>query len=193
MSDEKRLPDWHQAADGRLCRTPGQYEDGVLRSLRRIIQAVDLYSRQLVTDHGVTGPQLICLRQLALAGPLSAGELATAVSLRPATLSGILDRLEAQQLIVRERHQEDRRRLLISLTRAGRTLAQNAPSSLQESFLLRFRALPLAEQQQIDSVLQRLVEMMAAGELEAAPLLVAGAPLSDPEQASPHHAARRQP
>jgi len=151
---------------------PPSLEDSVLRSLRRIIQAVDLYSRQLVTDHGVTGPQLICLRQLALAGAMSPGELAQAISLRPATLSGILDRLEVQGLVTRERHLDDRRRLLVRLTAAGQALIERAPPSLQESFLLRFRALPEAEQAQIDELLRQLVSMMATGELDAAALLL---------------------
>ncbi|MCC5794300.1 MAG: MarR family transcriptional regulator [Chromatiales bacterium] len=148
-------------------------EDSVLRALRRIMQAVDLYSRQLVGDHGITGPQLICLRQLQEAGPQSAGELAAAVSLRPGTLSGILDRLEAQRLITRERHQEDRRRLLLEVTPSGRELLAGAPPSLQEDFLLRFRALSRAEQEQIAGVLEQLVGMMSADKLDAAPLLVA--------------------
>lgn len=148
------------------------HEDSVLRSLRRIIQAVDLYSRQLVTDHGITGPQLVCLRQLALGGDTSAGDLAAAISLRPATLSGILDRLEAQGLITRERHRDDRRRLLVRLTPGGQALIARAPPSLQESFLLRFRALPAAEQEQIDRLLKQLVTMMASGELDTATLLM---------------------
>lgn len=151
---------------------PPSLEDSVLRSLRRIIQAVDLYSRQLVTDHGVTGPQLICLRQLALTGSMSPGELAGAISLRPATLSGILDRLEAQGLVTRERHLDDRRRLLVRLTANGQVLIERAPPSLQESFLLRFRALPSADQQQIDRLLRQLVSMMASGELDPAVLLM---------------------
>lgn len=151
---------------------PPSHEDSVLRSLRRIIQAVDLYSRQLVTAHGITGPQLICLRQLALGGNMSAGDLAEAISLRPATLSGILDRLEAQGFITRERHRDDRRRLLVRLTDSGQGLIERAPPSLQESFLLRFRALPAAEQEQIDRLLRQLVRMMARGELDPATLLV---------------------
>ena len=39
------------------------YQEDILRSLRRIMRAVDLYSRRLVTDHGLSGPQLLCLRQ----------------------------------------------------------------------------------------------------------------------------------
>jgi DNA-binding MarR family transcriptional regulator len=157
-------------------------EDSVLRSLRRIIQAVDLYSRQLVTDHGITGPQLICLRQLAFAGDVSAGDLADAISLRPATLSGILDRLEAQGLVTRERHRDDRRRLLVRLTASGQALIERAPPSLQESFLLRFRALPAAEQEQIDQLLRQLVSMMATGALDTAALLMS---VADPTGEDP--------
>lgn len=151
-----------------------ELEDSVLRSLRRIIQAVDVHSRQIVRDYGVTGPQLACLRQVARSGPVSAGKLARAVSLRPATLSGILDRLEVQAWIRRDRTADDRRLVVVSLTPAGNRLVGRAPPPLQEAFLRRFRALASSDRRRIDAVLRELVTMMAAEEFDAAPMLVPG-------------------
>ena len=37
----------------------------VLIALRRIIQAIDLYSRSLKKHHGITGPQLVILQELS--------------------------------------------------------------------------------------------------------------------------------
>jgi DNA-binding MarR family transcriptional regulator len=151
------------------------HEDDVLRSLRRIIRAVDLYSRRLLSQCGLSSPQLICLRQLAAHGPMPSGRLASQVNLSPATLSGIVDRLELRGLIKRTRQAEDKRRVVVELTPEGAELTGGAPSPLQDSFLQEFRALPAAQQEEISRVLRKLVSMMAAEDLDAAPLLTAGA------------------
>jgi len=171
------------AIDRNASRPPvdkaAELEDSVLRSLRRIIQAVDVHSRRIVRDYGVTGPQLACLRQVAQSGPVSAGKLARAVSLRPATLSGILDRLAAQGWIRRDRAAGDRRLVVVSLTSLGDRLVRRAPPPLHEAFLRRFRGLAAGERLRIDAVLRELVTMMAAEEFDAAPMLVSGPSLSD--------------
>ena len=45
-------------------------EEDILRSIRRIVRALDLYSRKLVRHFGLSGPQLSCLRLLDLHGPM---------------------------------------------------------------------------------------------------------------------------
>lgn len=149
-------------------------EEEVLKSLRRIIRAVDLYSRKLVTQTGLSGPQLICLRQLASDGPMQTNHLADAVNLSPATVCGILNRLEQRGLVIRERQTDDRRRVLVELSEAGLDTVDHAPPPLHDSFLFKLRALPQRQQDNIKKTLTRIVAMMAAGELDAAPILVPG-------------------
>ena len=158
----------------KLIPEPSALEDDVLRSMRRIIRAVDLYNRKLVTVTGVSGPQLMCLRELGASGPMAAGKLADAVNLSAATVCGILDRLEARGLVRRERQTDDKRRVLVSLADAGRTTLEDAPPDLHDRFLFRFRALSTRQQNSIDRTLKQLVEMMAADSLDAAPILVPG-------------------
>jgi DNA-binding MarR family transcriptional regulator len=157
---------------------PLDYQDEILRSLRRIIRAVDLYSRRLVTQHGLSGPQLLCLRRLATSGPMSAGQLATEMSLSPATVCGILDRLEARGLAIRERQTDDKRRVLVRLTPKGRSAARRAPPPLEHGFLEQLEALPSTKQAEIDRVLKGLVTMMSAQELDASPVLSVGATIA---------------
>jgi DNA-binding MarR family transcriptional regulator len=149
-------------------------EEDILKSLRRIIRAVDIYSRKLINQTGLSGPQVICLRQLALGGPLQTSHLAQAVNLGSATVCGILDRLEQRGLIVRVRQANDRRCVLVSLSDAGRAAIGNAPPALHDSFLFKLRTLPAAQQEDIRETLTRIVAMMAADNLDAAPILVPG-------------------
>jgi DNA-binding MarR family transcriptional regulator len=154
----------------RLVDTQGSgrrdFEDEVLSSLKRIIRAVDLHSRHLLVRHGLSSPQLICLRELARGGPMLSGQLASRVNLSPATLSGIVDRLEARGLIRRVRQQDDKRRVMVELSEAGRTLLMHAPSPLQHGFLQEFRAMSKKQQAEIAHVLKELGRMMENRALE---------------------------
>lgn len=159
-----------------------EHEEAVLRALRRIIRAVDLYSRQLAAGHALTGPQLICLRELAASGPLASGRLAAAVHLSQPTLTGILDRLEERGLVARVRDRTDRRKVLVELTAPGRKLLEQAPPPLQEQFLARFAALTEREQEGIRRSLEQIVAMMEATRLEAAPMLAPTGSLDEPDR-----------
>jgi len=151
--------------------SPSSYDESILRALRRIIRAVDLYSRQLSIRHSLTGPQLVCLRQLMTAGPMTPGQLARDISLSPATISGILDRLERRGYLTRNRRPEDKRQILVTLTEDGRKLVKRTPLPLHERFTQRLARLPESRQAEIDRVLQKVVAMMEAEEIDAAPLL----------------------
>ncbi|MCW8917234.1 MAG: MarR family transcriptional regulator [Gammaproteobacteria bacterium] len=145
--------------------------DQVLISLRRIIRAIDLHSKRLERESGLTGPQLLLLRLVANTGQLTAGVIAREVSLSQATVTAIIDRLEQKGLLQRLRNTEDKRKVMLSLTSAGKAALEQAPPLLQESFITRFDRLEEWEQSLILSSLQRLGEMMNANDLDAAPLL----------------------
>ena len=72
----------------------------------------------------VTMPQLKVLAVLAVRGPTRAGALATALGVRPPTVTGILGRLARQGFIGRHRSAEDRRITLVALSRSGATLIE---------------------------------------------------------------------
>lgn len=149
-------------------------EEEVLKNLRRVIRAVDRYSRKLVSQTGLSGPQLICLRQLARDGAMQSSHLANAVNLSAPTVCGILDRLESRGLVSRQRQRDDKRRVLVDLTPDGHRAVNDAPPIMHDSFLFKYRALPESQRVQLDRTLKRLVSMMSADDLDAAPILVPG-------------------
>lgn len=138
----------------------GTIEDQIVVAIRRVIRAVDLHSRQLVEEHGLTGPQLAVLREISRMGSFSAGALAQAVHLSPPTLSGILDRLERRGLLKRTRSDHDRRSLVVTVTEAGQGILKGAPSLLQGRFKRELEKLEDWEQTMILATLQRVAAMM---------------------------------
>lgn len=148
--------------------------EAVLISLRRIIRATDIHSRNLIKTSGLTAPQLLILQALVRTPYLSISELARELILGQATVSIILDRLESRDLIQRRKSEQDKRRTELSLTETGRLAVTGAPLPLQDRFVDSFTALEDWEQTHILSALQRVAQMMDARDLDAAPVLDVG-------------------
>jgi DNA-binding MarR family transcriptional regulator len=143
----------------------------ILQSIRRITRAVDIYSRKLRSQCQLTTPQLVCLGTIVAHGPLTVSAIAQRVFLSPSTVVGILDRLEIRGLVKRERDTTDRRVVNTLATPTGREVAANAPSALQDGLHTALKGLPLLEQATIALSLRRVVDLMEAGDIEAAPIL----------------------
>ncbi len=154
-----------------------QYEQRVVRAIRRIIRSVDIYSHKLALDSGVTVPQLSCLIRLVDAGPTPLKELARGVDLSPSTAVGIVDRLEAKGLVTRTRSSLDRRLVLIAATEQGRIVAAGSPSPLQDKLSAALDSLPELERAAIALALERIVELMGIERVEAARILDTGVSL----------------
>ena len=154
----------------------------VMAALRRIIRAIDLHSRSLVQRFGLTGPQLVVLKELVAESPRSVSEIAKAVNLSQATVTGILDRLERKAMVLRARDLSDRRKMMVSPTADAKRVLAGAPPLLQEHFTGAFGRLPDWQQNQILSSLQRIVALMEATDVEAGPILTTGPLDATPEE-----------
>ena len=149
--------------------------DSVMIALRKIIQAIDMNSKKLVKRVGLTGPQLVILQEISNLGEVTAGEIARAVSLSQATLTGILERMEKRGLLSRRRSKHDKRRVMVNITDSGKKVLDDAPPLMQEEFVDGFSSLQEWEQNMILSSLQRLVSIMDAKAIQAAPFLATSA------------------
>ncbi|MBE0567453.1 MAG: MarR family transcriptional regulator [Krumholzibacteria bacterium] len=146
----------------------------IFRSLRRIMRAVDIHSRQLAAEFMITGPQLLCLQTLHEDGPLTTSALAKLIHVSSSTTVGILDRLEGKGWILRERSGHDRRIVLVRITATGEAVLAGAPSLLQDRLATGLRALPEQEQLAIAQSLERIVDLLEMPRRDVAPLLEAG-------------------
>ncbi|MFT5880639.1 MAG: DNA-binding MarR family transcriptional regulator [Moritella sp.] len=150
-----------------------KYEQ-LLISLRRVIRAIDIHSRQLNKQSGLTGPQLMVMQNIAqLKAPL-AKDIAQEVALSAATVTTIIDRLESRGLVIRKRSETDKRKVHLSLSDSGKLLLSQSPKPLQEHFIRRYQNLEEWEQSQLLSAVERIASMMDAQELDAAPVLLVG-------------------
>ncbi len=164
-------------------KTTGQTDDSkkeykhdldILESLRRIMRAVDIHSRQLKQKYNITAPQLVCLLTIIDKQMITVAKLAREIHLSPSTVVGILDRLEEKGLISRERDDKDRRVVKVTATAKGVEFSKSAPSPLQDKLGNSLNQLSDLEQLTISVSLRRIVELMEAEEIDAAPILQAG-------------------
>ncbi len=181
---EARDPGLQEEFERQAGRTEGEalspgvprtrYDLRILRGLRQIIRAIDIHSRKLAATHQITGPQLCCLMTIAENGPTTATAVAQDVYLSASTVVGILDRLQEKGLVQRQRDSKDRRLVHVTVTEKGREMVANAPSPLQDKLAEALKDLPESEQTTIAHALERIVDLMEARILPAAPLLETG-------------------
>ena len=164
-------------SDERLGQTPEQESQDqchlrILNAIRQMIRVTDIDSRRLAAEHGITSPQLMSLMAVAERGEATtAVEIAQRIHVSTSTLVGVLDRLEAKGLIRRQRNAEDRREVSIVATDAGRALVAKTPFPLQYSLGRALVKLSPQEREQMAQGMERLVELMGAKEMDAAPML----------------------
>lgn len=138
----------------------------VFQQLRRMVHALDTFSREVEGRFGLTAPQLWALWELGQ-GPLALKDLAARLQVHPSTLVGVIDRLAARGLVSRTQDPVDRRRVSIALTQAGAALRDGAPHPAQGRLLHGLRAMKAGEVAELHQALGRLVAAMEAEDLEA--------------------------
>jgi DNA-binding MarR family transcriptional regulator len=138
------------------------FEEQFIIALRRITRAADIHSHLLQREFGVTGPQLSTLRVIHRLQPVSAGDLARAAHIGYATLTGILDRLEAHGHVTRKRDPDDRRTAVLKMTRSGERLLASAPSLLQTRLHEELQRMPDPERKPLLDALLKVSGLMEA-------------------------------
>lgn len=133
--------------------------------IRRLMQAGSLYTKELDRNYQVSAPQLHCLLTLYEVGPLPPSQIAKYIMVKSSTVTGIIDRLENKGLVRRTRNSPDRRVINIELTDKGKTLAENAPSPIQQKIVDGVKQLPNSKIEEIIQNLKLLTQMLDAQDL----------------------------
>jgi DNA-binding MarR family transcriptional regulator len=152
-----------------------QITSSVLRAIRRVLRVADQGGRKLAADTGLTPSQILVLQEIERRQETTPSTVAATLQFGQATVTNIVDPLEATGLVSRRRSNLDKRQILLCVTKRGNDLLETAPDLLQNRFRDRFSALPAWEQAMILAALERLCELLDASEIDAAPLIDTGA------------------
>lgn len=91
--------------------------NAIKAGMRELGVQLSLLSREVGAKAGVNDPDLDVLDMIVRHGPLSPSALARLARLHPATMTGVLDRLEQGGWIVRERDANDRRAVVVRVVK----------------------------------------------------------------------------
>lgn len=137
----------------------------------RLLWAVDhglrSMSKRMQARLGITGPQRLALRIIGKFPDVMPSELAELMHLDRGTLSGILERLAAQELITREPHQEDGRSVLLRLAPRGRELDGESSGTVEASVRRALSSVPRAKVDAAREVLEAIARELAREEAES--------------------------
>lgn len=119
-------------------KTPPQAADGpadnpdqtaVLKQIRELFRVSQRHFQRVESRSGVSGAQLWALAELQRRPGLTISQVAQALSIHLSTSSNLLDKLENQGFVRRERRSKDQRVVKVYLTATGKRMLAKAPES----------------------------------------------------------------
>jgi DNA-binding MarR family transcriptional regulator len=145
---------------------PPDHTKQIIFSIRRLIQASELYTKELNKKYQVSTAQLNCILTLFEYGPLPPSQIAKHMMVKSSTVTGVVDRLEKKGIAERMRNSPDRRVITIQLTETGKKLAENAPPPIQQKIIDGLKQTDKNKVEQIVSSLNMLTSMLDVQDLE---------------------------
>jgi DNA-binding MarR family transcriptional regulator len=133
-----------------------------MRTLWRLDHALQRASKHMSISLGVTGPQRLVLRIVGRFPGILAGQLAEILHVHPSTLTGMLKRLERQDLVRRRTDPRDRRRALLGLTARGRRVESRAEGSVEAAVRRVLGELPEATTENAAELLSEIASRLEA-------------------------------
>lgn len=134
--------------------------DAVMKAIRRIAHAIDIRSKRIGRETGLTIPQIVVLKAVSDQGALTTAAISKQADLSPATTVTILDKLEAKGLITRIRSTNDRRTVQAKLTEAGAQTLKAAPSLFADGFAADFATFTGKEQADIVTAFTMVADLL---------------------------------
>lgn len=148
------------------------YTDIIIK-LRKIIRSINLESKRIEKEHGISIPQLLCLQQLSQQEDYRATStmIKDHLNLNASTVSGIIKRLEIKGLVAKLPKPNDKRASYITLTAKGMDLLRASPTTLQHKLSARLSKLPPGQINTLNEGIDLLITLLDAADIDAAPII----------------------
>lgn len=153
----------------------------ILIKIRKIVRSIDIESKKIQKEYGVSIPQVLCLNFLRNSENYQAtqGEIRLFLNLNASTVSGIIDRLEKKGYLARLPKLGDKRVVNIVLTSAGDKLLSNIPALLQTRLSEKLAGVDDEKIREMEEGLNTLIRLLELETMEESPMLTLG-DLDDP-------------
>ncbi|NBC83034.1 MAG: MarR family transcriptional regulator [Bacteroidetes bacterium] len=138
----------------------------IIIKIRKIVRSINLESKKIQKEYGVSIPQILCLNFLQKSTNYQStqNEIRQFLNLNSSTVTGIVNRLENKGLVARlPKNDQDRRVVNIILTSKGDKLISEIPSLMHEKLDMRLKELP---EEQLLTILGSLNELIGLLNIE---------------------------
>ena len=126
-----------------------------MNAVRSIVRAQRINTRAVELKMGISLAQLFVLQQLAERSADSLNELAERTATHQSSVSVVVRRLVERGLVSRTASANDRRRIEIEVTPAGRELLAGAPPTVSMELMAALRRMPRTDREQLADLLER--------------------------------------
>lgn len=157
------------ARPSKVAITPVAGRQAAVVAWRRLLQAVRRRERIAERETGLTGAQLLALRQLAAHPGATMGELARLTATDASSISVVVSRLLEKRVVRRVRDPLDQRRWRLEVTATGTKRLANAPESADARLMRAITDLPSRERAALAAQLEALAVAMEGQELALIP------------------------
>jgi DNA-binding MarR family transcriptional regulator len=158
----------------------------ILVNIRKIVRSINLESKRVQKDFGISIPQLLCLGHLSRAPKniSSHKDLMKLLSLNSSTITGIINRLELRGFVKRISSETDKRVTQIILTKKGSDVVAQSPDVLHDQLAKKLKSLPESTQIKIKDALTIIVNAMDIDAIDASPIITINDPIEGSQSVS---------
>lgn len=148
----------------------------IMISVRKIVRAINLESKRVEKNFGISIPQLLTLKHLKEKPDYKTTmrSLRDFLSLNASTVTGIVSRLETKGYIARLPDPSDKRSTPIVLTSKGDELIKKTNLSLHEKISKNLEALDEDEYGAVVESFQTIINFLNIEDLDASPIITGG-------------------
>lgn len=155
----------------------------ILINIRKIIRSINLESKRIEKEYGISIPQYLCLNFLNSKEDFRATskEIGEHLNLNASTVSGIISRLEKKGFVAKLPNEVDKRSSYIYLTALGERTTNSIPDLLHEKLTKKLQTLSETELNNLQSAMSLLVKFMGVENIDASPLITPGEKINQNE------------
>ena len=145
----------------------------ILTQIRQIVRSVNLESKRIEKEYGISIPQLLCLTFLNGKEDHLAThkEIKGFLKLNASTVTGIISRLEKKGFVSRLPRQKDKRISLITLTKEGIVLLKETPDPLHQQLSAKLKDLSPDNLQKLQNSFDNILNFLSIDQINAIPTI----------------------
>jgi DNA-binding MarR family transcriptional regulator len=128
------------------------------KTFHKFLKIIDFKREYQQKSSGLNFLQLHTLEKVYKVQEIKTLDISKALEISPSTLIGVLDELEKQKLIKRERQSQDKRVVIVSVTDAGEEVVKKHFEEDEKFLVNLFKILNQDEQSKIKELLDKITE-----------------------------------